>query len=112
MDSNDRRIRITNAGYLPSDGELLVGYVKRLHDVKDNIRYGGDNKLHQEKFWCHINPRSSYCWVCDILDMIDYLIEMVTDIAETDNKAVWRCYRPTDSHDPLTFQFKRTTKKS
>ncbi len=110
MDSNDRRIRITNVGYLPSDGETLKGYVKRLQDVKNNIRYGGDNKLHQEKFWCHINPRSSYCWVCDILDMIDYIIEILQDISKEDLKNKWTCFRPTDSHDQLTFTFKPTKK--
>jgi len=100
------RIRQTNVGYLPSDGEQLEGYLKRLHDVKDAIRYGGDNKLHQEKFWCHINPRSSYCWVCDLLDFLDYIIQILEDIQKKDKKHRWKCYRPGDSHDPLTFEFK------
>ncbi len=105
-DIRDNRIRQSNLGYLPSDGESLKGYCKRLHDIKDAIRYGGDNKLHQEKFWCHINPRSSYCWVCDILDMIDYTLELLEDIVLYDKKDTWKCYRPSDSHDQLTFTFK------
>ncbi len=105
-DYGSNRIRKSNVGYLPSDGESLKGYLKRLHDVKDAIRYGGDNKLHQEKFWCHINPRSSYCWVCDLLDFLDYLMSCIEDIEKMDTKHRWKCYRPTDSHDPLTFQFK------
>ncbi len=110
--AGDSRIRKSNLGYLPSDGETLKGYAKRLHDVKDMIRYGGDNKLHQEKFWCHINPRSSYCWVCDTLDMVDYVVEILDDIVSSDKKNKWVCFRPPDSHDPLTFTFKPHHKNS
>lgn len=106
MPINDQRIRKTNVGYLPSTGERLSNYVKRLKDVKEQIRYGGDNKLHIEKFWCHINPRSSYCWVCDLMDLNDYLLGIIKDIAEQDKKRVWKCFRPTESHDSLTFLFK------
>ncbi len=111
MPINDQRLRKTNLGYLPSDGEHLSGYIKRLKDVIDSIRYGGDNKLHQEKFWCHINPRSSYCWVCDLLDTLDYTHDLLKDIVESDKKNKWTCERPTDSHDALTFSFKPHPKK-
>ncbi len=106
MPVNDQRIRKSNLGYLPSDGETLSGYIQRLKDVIDTIRYGGENVLHQEKFWCHLNPRSSFCFVCDILDMMDYTHSLLKDIAEFDKKHLWKCYRPTDSHDALTFNFK------
>ncbi len=105
MPINDQRIRKSNLGYLPSDGERLSGYVTRLEDVIKSIRYSGENVLHQEKFWCHINPRASNCFVCDMLDMQDYLIELFKDIAEMDKKHVWICERPKDSHDALTFKF-------
>jgi len=98
-------------GYMPSNQEELNGYVQRLKDVIDAIRYGGDNKLHQEKFWCHINPRSSYCWVCDLLDMVDYTHGLIQDIAKNDKKNKWICERPPDSHDALTFTFKPHTKR-
>ncbi len=93
-------------GYLPSDGEHLSAYVHRIKDVKDQLRYSGENVLHQEKFWCHINPRSSYCWVCDLLDMVDYISGILSDMAEFDKKHKWKCIRPSDSHDALTFSFK------
>jgi len=111
MPINDQRIRKSNLGYLPSDGEHLTGYITRLKDIMDALRYGGDNKLHQEKFWCHINPRSSYCWVCDLLDMVDYLHGLMSDIAKNDKKHSWVCCRPTDSHDALTFTFKPHIKR-
>ncbi len=105
MPVNDQRIRKSNLGYLPSDGEHLLGYVKRLKDCIDAIRYGGENVLHQEKFWCHINPRSSVCFVCDILDMIDYTYGLLEDITKSDKKNKWICTRPENSHDALTFHF-------
>ncbi len=105
MPINDQRIRKSNLGYLPSDGEKLQGYVTRLADVIKSIRYGGENVLHQEKFWCHINPRSSFCFVCDMLDMEDYILGLLQDIAQYDKKNNWICVRPKGSHDALTFHF-------
>jgi hypothetical protein len=102
---NDQRIRKSNLGYLPSDGERLSGYVKRLKDIQETLRYGGDNKLHQEKFWCHINPRSSYCWVCDLLDMVDYILGLLEDMDNNSVKMVWICKRPPNTHDSMTFEF-------
>lgn len=112
MPINDQRIRKSNLGYLPSDGEHLSGYIKRLEDIIKELRYGGENKLHQEKFWCHINPRSSYCWVCDLLDMCDYIHSLLLDISKEDKKAQYVCKRPHNSHDALTFEFKRHVIKS
>jgi len=97
-------------GYLPSDGENLIEYVHRIKDVKDQLRYSSENVLHQEKFWCHINPRSSYCWVCDLLDMVDYVHSILEDVAKYDKKHRWKCFRPSDSHDALTFEFKPITR--
>ncbi len=96
MPINDQRIRKTNLGYLPVDGCNLEAYVKLLKDVQETMRYGGENKLHQEKFYCHTNPRSSYCFVCDWLDMVDYLIGMMEDIATEARrlKLQFRCVRP------------------
>ncbi len=107
MPINDQRIRKTNLGYLPTDGAYLNGYIKLLKDVKDTLRYGGENKLHQEKFYCHTNQRSSYCFVCDWLDMIDYIWEILEDIEQEckKHKIKFVCERPPDSHDPLTFRF-------
>ncbi len=110
MPINDQRIRKSNMGYLPTDGEHLSEYTRRLKDIKDQLRYSGENVLHQEKFWCHINPRSSYCWVCDLLDMVDYIQSLLEDIIKNDKKGKWRCVRPPNSHDALTFEFKRFNK--
>ncbi len=110
MPVNDQRIRKSNMGYLPSDGENLKAYVQRLHDIKEQLRYGGENVLHQEKFWCHVNPRSSYCWVCDLLDLVDYISDLLKDIVEQDKKGKYTCHRPSDSHDALTFEFIRTNR--
>ncbi len=93
-------------GYLPTDGENLSAYATRLKDIKDQLRYSGENVMHQEKFWCHINPRSSYCWVCDLLDLVDYVHSLLEDIAKNDKKLKWKCVRPSESHDALTFEFK------
>ncbi len=106
MPINDQRIRKTNLGYLPTDSVNLKSYVIQLEDVIKTLRYGGENVLHTEKFWCHINPRSSYCWVCDLLDMVDYIHSILKEIVELDKKNVWKCHRPEGSHDALTFTFK------
>ncbi len=106
MPINDQRIRKSNLGFLPSDGEHLGPYVQRIKDIKDQLRYSGENVMHQEKFWCHINPRSSYCWICDLLDMVDYIHDILQNIADFDKKSRWKCVRPSDSHDALTFTFK------
>ncbi len=111
MPVNDQRIRKSNMGYLPSDGEHLTAYVLRIKDIKDQLRYSGENVMHQEKFWCHINPRSSYCWICDLLDLVDYIHDLMKDIADSDKKHHWICSRPTDSHDALTFEFKPILKR-
>lgn len=97
MPIKDQRIRKTDMGYYPSDRETLKGYVLRLKDVRDSIRYGGDNQLHIEKFWCHVNPRASRCWVCDLLDLVDYIIDMMNDIVECDKKRVWKAYKNQDN---------------
>ncbi len=110
MPVNDQRIRKSNLGYLPSDKETLEGYVLRLKDIIDSIRYGSENVLHQEKFWCHINPRSSSCFVCDILDMMDYLQSLMGDLVKNDKKNRWFCERPPNTHDNLSFEFKPRNK--
>ncbi len=106
MPIKDQRIRKSNVGYLPSEGENLTAWVDRLKLIKDALRYGGDNQLHIEKFWCHINPRSSSCWVCDLMDILDYIIGIAEDITKYDKKHKWKCYRTSDSKDPYSYSFK------
>ncbi len=102
----DERIRKTDIGYLPSDGEPLKSYATRLRDIAEQLRGSNDFAMHQTKFWCHTNPNSSYCFVCNMMDMIEYIIEVTQDICSEDKKNIWKCSRPTASHDALTFEFK------
>lgn len=107
MPINDQRIRKTDMGYLPSDKETLKGYILRLKDIRDQIRYGGDNQLHIEKFWCHVNPRSSRCWVCDMLDLLDYIIDLMQSLVENDPHHIWKAVRLEGTQD---FTFKPNRK--
>lgn len=103
----DERLRKTDIGYLPSDGELLKSFLKRLRDITEQLRGSNDFAMHISKFWCHTNPNSSYCFVCNMMDMLEYVIEITQDIVEnTPKKLMYKCFRPTASHDAFTFEFK------
>ncbi len=107
----DERLRKTDLGYLPTDGELLKSYLTRLRDCTEQLRGSNDFAMHQNKFWCHTNPNSSYCFVCNMMDWLEYVVEIVQDMVEDDKKATWKCVRPTASHDALTFEFKRHSRR-
>ncbi len=95
-----------NLGFLPSDGERLQSYVQRLKDLYEQIRHSYA-PVH-EKWYTHYSAGA--CWICDVLDVLDYIIGTMEDIAHYDKKHKWVCYRPTESHDSLTFTFKPIAK--
>ncbi len=92
----------TNLAFLPTDGEHLRAYVKRLQDVIQQIRY--DDSAPHDKWYTHYS--SGPCYICEMLDMLDYMQGILTDIVNYDKKHEWVCVRPEDSHDALTFSFK------
>ncbi len=92
-----------NLAYLPSDGEHLGPYVKRLKDIAQQTRY--DSLPPHEKWYTHYS--SGPCFICEYADLVDYLVSSLEDIVNYDKKGKWRCERPGKSHDALTFTFKR-----
>ncbi len=99
----DFPIHKTNVGYLPSQGEDLRQYIKRLADVTRQNRYDYTN-VHL-KFFSHygVGP----CFVCDLWDMCDYVISMVEGVVASDKKGRYICVKTTSSSDPLSFTFER-----
>ncbi len=93
----------TNLGFLPSDGEHMKGYVIRLKDVVQQIR--NDDSAPHIKWYTHYN--AGPCFICEMLDILDYLVNLMEDICNYDKKASWKCVRPANSHDALTFTFQR-----
>ncbi len=90
-------------GYLPTDGEHLGPYVRRLKDYAEQTRY--DIFPTHEKWYTHYH--AGPCFICDYADLVDYLISTMEDMVNYDKKGKWRCERPPNSHDALSFTFKR-----
>ncbi len=89
-------------GYLPSDGEDMRAYLERLQNVMQQTRYAYAPK--HEDWYTHYGPFP--CWICNLLDMCDYLNGIMKDILNEDKLHRWKCVKPTGSVDPLTFTFK------
>ncbi len=90
-------------GYLPSDGETLKAYCSRLREVERQNRYAYAPK--HETWYEHTKPAS--CFICNFMDMTDYLIGCIEDMLKQDIHGKWTCHRPEGSKDPLTFVFTR-----
>ncbi len=92
-----------NLGFLPSDGETLFAYTLRIRDIMQQIRHGAATA--HEKWYTHYSVGS--CFICELMDMCDYMQATLQDIVNYDKKGHWKCFRPTESHDALTFSFQR-----
>ncbi len=89
-------------GYLPSDGEGLRAYVERLRNVAQQQRYSYAPS--HENWFTHYSPSS--CWICNLLDLTDYLVSAMSDIVSEDKKHLWKCHKPVGQNDPMMFTFK------
>ncbi len=90
-------------GYLPSEGESLKGYCERLRSIAQQNRYSYAPT--HEKWYTHYGPNS--CFICNFMDMCDYLISAMDDIWQNDKTHVWLCFKgDISSKDPMTFEFK------
>ncbi len=88
-------------GYLPSDHEHLSSYVDRLRDVLQQNRYAYAPK--HENWYTHYG--SAPCWICNFMDISDYLCSVLQDMVEQDKTRTWKCKRPQGQTDPLAFVF-------
>ncbi len=93
-------------GYLPSNGEHLSAYVNRLQSVLQQNRYSYAPK--HETFFTHYGPHP--CWICNFMDIADYLASVLQDFVTEDKKRNWVCHKPIGSTDPMTFVFKPQAK--
>lgn len=98
---NYKKDRI-DLGYLPSDGETLKSFCERLRHVAIQQRHSFAPS--HENWYTHYGPHS--CWICNLLDMTDYMIATVEDVWKNDKKHIWRCEKPVGTADPMAFQFK------
>ncbi len=89
-------------GYLPSDGEFLKAYVERLRAVAQQQRHSYAPA--HENWYTHYGPSS--CWICNLLDLCDYLIGSMDDIWKNDKSHIWYCHKPVGTQDPMQFEFK------
>ncbi len=97
----------TDLGYLPSEGETLAGYVARLKAIHQQNRHAYSPP--HEKWYTHYGSKP--CWICNFMDISDYIIAILEDIGNLDKKNHWKCIRPSKSYDSLTFTFKPFPKK-
>ncbi len=93
--SKDRQ----DLGYLPSDGEHLHAYCARLKSVLQQNRYAF--APNHEKWYTHYGP--SPCWICNFMDLADYLADVLEDITIEDKKRKWVCERPIGQKDPMAY---------
>ncbi len=89
-------------GYLPSDGELLKAYLERLRSVIQQNRYAYAPQ--HEKWFTHYS--ASPCWICNFMDLTDYLLGVISDMEKELKNYTWKCVKPVGQMDPTTFQFK------
>ncbi len=89
-------------GYLPSNGEHLPSYLQRVRDVAQQSRYAYAPK--HESFFTYYGPHP--CWICNQMDMLDYLVSILEDFVTNDKKRDWVCFKPVGQTDPMAFEFK------
>ncbi len=89
-------------GYLPGDGEDMRAYLERLRSVLQQNRYAYAPK--HEAFYTHYGPFP--CWICNFMDIADYLCSLLDSIVSEDKLHRWKCVKPPGTVDPLTFTFK------
>ncbi len=89
-------------GYIAGNGEHLSSYVSRLKSIVQSNR-SAYAPMH-ETWYTHRAPNP--CWICNSLDVCEYLVGLLEDIVAEDKKRKWICEKPKGSHDPLTYVFK------
>ncbi len=103
---NYKKDRI-DLGYLPSDGEHLQAYVARLQAVLSTNRHSFAPS--HENWFTHYGP--SPCWICNFMDLSDYLASILQDFVTEDKKHKWVCEKPVGTAgDPMSFIFKPHSK--
>ncbi len=92
-----------NAGYLPSDGENLVGYTERLrHILAEEWGY-----LESHVKW-YVHRGTGPCPICNIYNISSLITDMMVDAAVTlkSKKMKMVCVMDPNNPDPLLFRFK------
>jgi len=98
--TNYKKDRI-DLGYLPSDGETLKAYSERLKAIAVTQRHSFAPA--HENWYTHYGPHP--CWICNMLDITDYVISTLDDVWMNDKVHVWYVKKPVGTADPMQFQF-------
>ncbi len=89
-------------GYIPSVGESLNAYVGRIRSIAEQNRHAYAPQ--HENWFTHYSP--SPCWICNQMDMLDYLVGVCQDFVKNDKKRNWRVVAGDHSKDPMFNEFK------
>ncbi len=90
-------------GYAPSDGETLKAYSSRMKSIAQQIRH--DYTQQHLKWYTHYS--AGPCYICNLMDLIDYCVEIVEMVPLSDKKAIWSLLREKGSTDILQFTLHR-----
>ncbi len=72
-------------GYAPSDKELVKSYAGRMKGIAQQIRH--DYTQNHLKWYTHYS--SGPCFICNLMDLLDFCIEIVEMVPITDKKGAW-----------------------
>ncbi len=72
-------------GYAPSDKELVKSYAERMKSIAQQIRH--DYTQNHLKWYTHYS--SGPCFICNLMDLLDFCIEIVEMVPLTDKKGSW-----------------------
>ncbi len=86
MSYRDSRISHSDLGYFPSNDETLTGYADRLKHIVSQMRQ--TVMPEHEKWWTHRRPNP--CFICNMIDMLEYCIDSLVEVQQSDNKGNWR----------------------
>jgi len=72
-------------GYTPSDKELVKSYAERMKSISQQIRH--DYTQNHLKWYTHYS--SGPCFICNLMDLLDFTIEIAEMVPTTDTKGSW-----------------------
>lgn len=90
-------------GYQPSDGEHVAAYAERLKGIAQQTRH--DYTQNHLKWYTHYS--SGPCFICNLMDMVDYCIEMLEMVDLADKKGKWSIVREKGTIGVLSFTLSR-----
>ncbi len=90
-------------GYAPSDKELVKSYAERMKSIAQQIRH--DYTQNHLKWYTHYS--SGPCFICNLMDLLDFCIEIVELIPTIDKKGIWHIEKQKGTTDIHSFTLVR-----